>query len=195
VGDGSTIAGLRLATRLAHQSLERRLDVKSRFTSRSAYVEHLRGMWGFCAALEDRIGTDAFGVALPDYPDRRKLPLLTRDLTALGVSAAELESSPRCAAVPSCGDTAAAFGCVYVFEGATLGGRTLLPLVQSRLGCDAGRGAAFLASYGDAVGEMWQRFGTALDAFCFDGARRASAERAATATFAALEGWLCGQAS
>jgi heme oxygenase len=186
------MAGLRRATWPAHQRLEKRIDVKARFATVPAYLAHLRRMWGFCAGIETRLSADAFGVALPDYSARRKLPLLTQDLVALGVLPAELAAVPRCDALPELGDTAAAFGCVYVFEGATLGGRTLLPLVSSRLGCDAARGAAFLASYGDAVGAMWQRFGAALDAFCADASRRARAEEAATATFTALEDWLCG---
>jgi heme oxygenase len=152
-------------------------------------------MWGFCAGLEGSLPPDAFGAALPDYPTRRKLPLLTQDLVALGVPVAELPAVPRCVALPDIRDTAAAFGCIYVFEGATLGGRTLLPLVSARLGCDAAAGAAFLASYGDGIGTMWQRFGAALDAFCADAPRRARAEEAATATFAALEHWLCGTPS
>lgn len=187
------MACLRRATWPAHQRLEKRLDVRSRFATLGAYVEHLRGLWGFCAGLEARIPAATIGALLADYPARRKLPLLTRDLESLGIPAAELGGLPRCTALPDCTDAAAAFGCLYVFEGATLGGQTLLPLVAARLGCDAARGAAFLASYGDAVGAMWQRFGAALDAFCVDRERRASAEEAATATFAALEAWLCGQ--
>jgi heme oxygenase len=84
-----------------------------------------------------------------------------------------------------------AFGRIYVLEGATLGGRTLLPVVASRVGVTAARGAAFLASYGAAVGEMWSRFGFALDAWCDDQARREAAEAAAIATFESLGRWLC----
>jgi len=47
-------------------------------------------------------------------------------------------------ALPACEDTASAFGCAYVLEGATLGGRTLLPLVEARLGLTAASGAEVL---------------------------------------------------
>jgi heme oxygenase len=90
---------------------------------------------------------------------------------------------PRCAATPACSNPAAAFGCVYILEGATLGGRTLLPLVQSRLGLTALTGAAFLASYGEDVTSMWCRFGVALDAWCVSPKRAADASQAAVATF------------
>jgi heme oxygenase len=83
-------------------------------------------------------------------------------------------------------------GCLYVLEGATLGGRTLLPLVQARLGFTANNGAAFLASYDEDVAPMWRSFGVALDTWCDAAERRDRATRAAVATFTSLHEWLCG---
>ncbi len=188
----SAIADLRAATWASHQRLEKRLDIKARFGSQPAYLGHLVQMWGFCAGLEQKVGSDAFGAALPDYPDRRKLHLLTRDLAVLGIDAASIEQLPRCTSLPECVDTATAFGCVYVLEGATLGGRTLLPLVQKSMGLTADSGAAFLSSYGEAVTGMWRRFGGALDTWCETAARRERAAAAAVATFDSLDHWLCG---
>jgi len=85
-----------------------------------AYCEHLEKMWGFCAGLELQLGRDPFGDALPDFGKRRKLPLLQRDLVALGTGAGQVMRLPRCEALPDCADSSAAFGCVYVLEGATL---------------------------------------------------------------------------
>jgi heme oxygenase len=191
----SAIAALRGATWPTHQRLEKRLDVKARFSTLRAYRDHLEKMWGFCAAVEGQIGPEAFGDALPDYALRRKLPFVTQDLLALGKDPDSIAELPRCAAVPACANTAAAFGCAYILEGATLGGRTLLPLVQSRLGLTAGTGASFLASYGEDVTSMWRSFGTALDAWCASPERTADAAAAAVATFDALEVWLCGAPS
>lgn len=188
----SAIAELRAATWSSHQRLEKRLDIKARFTSPVAYRGHLVQMWGFCAGLEQKIASDAFGEALADYPHRRKLPLLTRDLGALGFDPLALQALPRCESLPDCTDTATAFGCVYVLEGATLGGRTLLPLVQKNMGLTAESGAAFLSSYGEAVTGMWQRFGAALDTWCESRGRRDRAAAAAVATFDSLDQWLCG---
>jgi heme oxygenase len=188
----SAMAQLRSATSSSHQRLEKRLDVKSRFTDLRAYREHLKKMWGFCAALESRLAADSFGGALPDYDARRKLPLLTHDLVALGESEGGLASLPRCAAVAREMDAAAAFGCAYVLEGATLGGRTLLPLVQSRMGFTSSHGARYLASYGDNVAAMWRDFGSALDGWCCVAERRHAAMQAAVATFDILGDWLCG---
>jgi heme oxygenase len=186
----SAMAELRTATWPSHQRLEKRLDVKSRFSDVISYRQHLEKMWGFCSAIERQIGAPVFGEALADYEKRRKIPLLSRDLMALGLDSPALGRLPHCETLPDCGDAAAAFGCVYVIEGATLGGRTLLPLVQGRLGLTSG--TAFLASYGTEVGTMWRAFGVALDAWCDAPERRFRATQAAVATFTSLDGWLCG---
>lgn len=188
----SAIAELRSATWSSHQHLEKLLDVKTRFTDAAAYRRHLEKMWGFCAAIERRLGQDPFGAALTDYARRRKVPLLTQDLIALGATPESVRGLPGCDAIPDCPDPASAFGCLYVLEGATLGGRTLLPLVEDRLGLTAGTGAAFLASYGQEVGPMWREFGASLDAWCDTAQRRVSASRTAVGTFASLADWLCG---
>jgi heme oxygenase (biliverdin-IX-beta and delta-forming) len=190
----STIADLRAATWPSHQELERRLDVKKRFSSLAAYRVHLEQMWGFCAMLEalvEPLVRDALG----DFESRRKLPLLTRDLVATGSSPAAVAALPRMPLVPACRDTAAGFGCLYVLEGATLGGRTLLPKVQRTLGLAPTRGAEFLASYGERIESMWRAFGCALDAWCVDPERSARARCAAVATFDGLADWLCGSAA
>ena len=191
----SAIAQLRTATWPIHQRLEKRLDVKRRFSTLAGYRLHLESMWGFCDSLERCAAHGLVTDALADYESRRKLPLLTHDLLALGASSDELDRLPRCENLPACDEPAAALGCLYVLEGATLGGQTLLPLVQKRLGLNATNGAAFLASYGDNVVSMWRAFGTALDAWCAAPERSARAAAAAVATFGSLEQWLCGQAA
>ena len=188
----SAIAALRVATWPSHQRLEKRIDLKSRLASASNYRVHIEQLWGFHAVLEPQLAAGIYPGHLSDFDSRRKLPLLERDLLALGAAADALRRLPLCAAVPPCGDAAEAFGCAYVLEGATLGGRTLLPAVATRLGFTAERGAAYLASYGAAVGDMWRSFGAALDRCCAGARQQARAAEAATATFVALEAWLCG---
>jgi heme oxygenase len=188
----SAILGLRAATWPAHQRLERRIDFKSRLASVASYRSHIERMWGFYAALEPRLAALIRPEHLADYALRLKLPLLERDLRSLGLPDVQLEQLPRCPLVPQCEDAATAFGCAYVLEGATLGGRSLMPTVESRLGLNASHGAAFLASYGAAVGDMWRSFGAALDRCCAGAQQQARAATGAIDTFVALENWLCG---
>lgn len=181
--------GLRSATWPLHQRLEKEMDVKSRFSQLSEYRRHLSQMWGFCASVEGALDAEVFRDLLPDYESRRKLPLLIRDLASLGMQPPGSAASPM-RGLPAISDPAAAFGCAYVLEGATLGGRTILPIVEKRLGFTASNGAAFLASYGNAVPEMWRAFSAALNRWCCLPQRRSAAIGAATATFDALGYWL-----
>jgi heme oxygenase (biliverdin-IX-beta and delta-forming) len=181
---------LRAATWPSHQRLEKGLDVKARFSDLGAYRQHLQKMWGFCVALEGSLRPESFAGALPDYDKRRKLPLLTKDLEALGASAISVSILRVCPSVPATSSPAAAFGCAYVWEGATLGGRVLLPVVEERLGLTATHGAAFLASYGDDVTAMWLKFSAALNTFCGLPDRQIVAVEAAVTTFEQLANWL-----
>jgi len=191
-GRVSVMADLRAATWPCHQRLEQRIDVGARFADRDRYCAHLARMWGFCAALEERLHPQIVEMSLPDYAERRKAPLLLRDLSALGLSAAVTAALPRCQHVPDCADLAAALGCMYVFEGASLGGRAMLPMIEKRLGLTAVHGAAFMASYGDDVDRMWRVFGQALEAGCDPPSSRARAVAGAVQTFEALGDWLGG---
>jgi heme oxygenase len=191
----STIAELRTITWPAHQRLEKRIDFKSRLTTIDGYRGHIEQMWGFYAAIEPHLASGVFGDNLTDFHTRRKIPLLERDLTALGADPFSVARLPRCGRIPVPDDPAAAFGCAYVLEGATLGGRSLLPVVQKRLGLTADLGAAFLASYGEDVSDMWRAFSEALDRCCSADRDRARAAAAASSTFAALESWLCGESA
>lgn len=188
----SAIADLRTATWPSHQRLEKRISFKARLETVSAYRAHIERMWGFYVAIESSLTSGNLREWLPDCDVRRKVPLLERDLAALGVESSCVALLPRCRSVPASNDAASAFGCAYVLEGATLGGRSLLPLVETRLGLTAEFGAAFLASYGEAVGERWRAFGEALNRCCSIDGHRLRAAEAASATFAALEHWLCG---
>lgn len=186
------MAGLRAATWPAHQRLERRIDFKSRLASLASYRTHLESMWGFYAELEPRLREVIYPRHLADYEQRLKLPLLERDLRSLGLDDAALARLPRCSLALPGADPAAAFGCAYVLEGATLGGRSLMPSVEARLGLNASHGAAFLASYGARVGDMWKTFSDALNRYCAGAQQQARAASAAIASFTQLEAWLCG---
>lgn len=187
----SAMSELRAATWPSHQRLEKRIDLKARFATIASYREHIERMWGFYVSLEARLASGVFGTWLTDYAARHKAPLLERDIVALGAESSAVAVLPRCPFVPACDDPQAAFGCAYVLEGATLGGRTLMPMVESRLGLTANHGAAFLGSYGNAVDDMWRSFGRALDLCCSTAQQRNRAAEAASTTFFALERWLC----
>ena len=187
----SAMSELRAATWPSHQRLDKRLDFKARLATLDSYRAHIERMWGFYVSIEARLSSGVFGNWFTDYPARHKVPLLERDILALGAESSTFAILPRCSFVPECSDPQSAFGCAYVLEGATLGGRTLMPLVETRLGLTAVHGGAFLASYGHDVGGMWRAFGQALERCCSTRQCRERAVTAASATFTSLERWLC----
>jgi heme oxygenase len=184
------MAELRALTRASRQRLERRLDVRSCFADRPRYRRHLEKLWGIYAGFEDGLDHRLLRDALPDVDARRKAPLLARDLRDLCRTADPLAGLARCSTLPRCEDTSSAFGCLYVLEGGSLGGRALLPLAEGRLGLDAGFGAAFLASYGSRASLMSGRLAAALDGWCVTPERLHRTVKAAVDACNAIGDWL-----
>ncbi|MBS2020478.1 MAG: biliverdin-producing heme oxygenase [Deltaproteobacteria bacterium] len=117
---------------------------------------------------------------------RRKEPLLARDLERIGGTAALNAARARMAFVPAIRTTPAALGVAYVLEGKTLGARFLLEEARARLGLGPQHGAAFLAGYGAETSARWTTYRAALEEYVrADGCRRAIVE-AARATFEAF---------
>ncbi len=191
----STRGLLRARTAAAHARLEARLDVFSRLRSHEDYRTLLARFYGLYEPLEPRLAAIARSPDLSlDYAARRKVPLLERDLAALGLDAPALARLPRCTRLPALEGPAALLGCLYVLEGATLGGQLIARHVAQELGLGA-RGTAFFSSYGEGVGPMWRLFVAALEGFAADADRQAAVIRSANDTFAVFEDWLTRDAS
>lgn len=143
-------------------------------------------MLGLYAPLEARLASlDWTGTGV-DLDERRRAHLLRADLEALGARA----DAPAFAEPPELRSIAAGFGCMYVVEGSTLGGRVILRYVSRELGVSAARGASFFASHEDRVAAMWRAFGEAASAYCTTEERAQEALAAAKVTFLAFERWL-----
>ncbi|MGE7992247.1 biliverdin-producing heme oxygenase [Pseudomonas sp. NPDC089554] len=175
------LLALREGTQASHKALEQRLPFFHARFDLSGYRELMQAYYGFHAPLE---------VLLASHQEsaRNKTPALTRDLHALALSAAQIDTLPLCAALPAVADEASALGVMYVLEGSTLGGQVLKRAMAERLGLDANNGGAFLDVYAAATGSNWRRFlerlGTA------PATSQASAVEAAVATFERFEQWL-----
>lgn len=150
----------------------------------AGYAAALRALHGFHLAWEPAIWR-APGIADARLDDgRRKLPLLERDIRALGVRAG---GAAPAADVP---DAAAALGALYVLEGATLGGRIIHRRVAGPLGITPARGGAYYHGYGDETGPRWKAFGEAATRFADATGSGPRVVDGAVACFAALEAWL-----
>jgi heme oxygenase len=188
---------LRDQTRHLHEQVERTVDLPARLRSVAHYASLLARFFGFYAPLEERLagvgGYDAVGL---DLAARRKTHLLRADLTTLGLGAADIDSLARCDDLPVVSDLSSALGCLYVLEGATLGGQIVRRQAPAQLGLTPGSGCSFFASYGERVGPMWQEFCRTLGQYA--AATPGADERvvaAAAGTFGSLDRWLAGGAA
>ncbi len=131
---------------------------------------------------------------LSDLAQRRKAHLLQTDLASLAGLA---HDAPVPAGVdpPVVASRPAVLGCLYVTEGATLGGRELgrrLEPVLGPLGLPEPEGRRFLLSYGARQGAMWRQFCAVLErvASGFGAAEHEEMQTAARNVFLLLEQWL-----
>lgn len=182
---------LRSETRLEHEAVEETLGLADPGVTRDLYCLRLKQFYGFYCPIEERLaqvdGWEGRGV---DLDARRKTSLLRADLAALG--AEPTERIPLCPRLPPLDDAAAGFGCLYVLEGATLGGQIISRHIKSTLGITPESGGSFFRGYGERTGEMWQSFRTALAAFPVDVDADRRILASAVATFRELRRWCEG---
>jgi heme oxygenase len=151
------------------------------------YLEILRRFYGYFHPLERQL--DAFPALLdwlPDYTERRKAGLLLDDLGSLHNRA----EPGLCRELPGISTDAQAFGCLYVMEGSTLGGKIIYNILKKQLGLDKSAGASFFYGYGPATGEKWKIFGSRLEAFGREAGTDDAIIAAANDTFSKFEQWL-----
>ncbi len=189
------LAGLRRHTASHHDALERHVDIIGRLDSVEQYVDVLARLYGFYEPFEAELGAAVVRWCLPfDFEARRKVPLIARDMVVgFGMAPATIHALPRCPWVPPPTSPAAALGCLYVVEGATLGGQLIARHVERRLGIGAGTGAAFFVGYGADVGPRWRTFCSVLADALRDRAAEKDILTAASDTFIAFERWFMAE--
>lgn len=182
---------LRERTGGLHARVERSVDLTTRCRTVATYREWLGQLLGFYRPFEETLaGFDWSSVSL-DYHARRKAGWLAADLLALGVAESEINDLPICQRLPQPRTLAGAIGCLYVLEGATLGGQIISRHVEQQLSIGDDNGGRFYAAYGTRAGAMWKAFRDTANLYCDDQANRLEdAATNAVETFEALENWL-----
>jgi len=181
---------LKRASQARHDLIERNMAPLLGALSFDDYIALLRRMLGFYGPLEARILALTGWQDIPlDLGRRAKAHLLERDLRYLGENEVGLALLPACEDLPEVSDIPQAFGCLYVLEGATLGGRVIAAHLGKHLGLDAEGGCAFFSSYGNDVGAKWKEFLGALESHCRDDDAGEVITRSIE-TLTALDRWL-----
>jgi len=190
---GGVLEVMRDRTRETHARLEARLLLLDPALDMARYRAVLAAFYGYHASLEPRLwsvpGLERLGL---HAAERRKAPLLERDLLLLGFDTDAVAALPRCAALPPVADLGSALGALYVLEGATLGGRVITRHLSAHLRIGASTGGAFFEGYGERTGDMWRAYRAAVHRAVLDpecGVDEVAAVTAAVATFDALDRW------
>ena len=112
---------LRSGTEQEHREIEALIDPLKNFRSLDAYKAHVLKSWRFYLPLEGCLAAFDWSAAGIDFAPRRKAPLIEQDLRILGVHQPRLEGAQPLART----NLDFALGCLYVLEGATLGGQVI----------------------------------------------------------------------
>lgn len=196
------LAELRQTTDVSHQAIECNPRLKRIFTSDFSAVSYrqlLADLLGFYEPLEAQLGNCAL---YANHAERQTITLATEgrwkthwlrsDLRALGLNDETIGKLPRMSRseCPRIDDVPAAIGCLYVLEGATLGGKLISRQIESTLGVTAADGGRFYHGYGPDNGQMWGRFRQLLANLDMDASQTSKVTTAAVETFDSLDRWL-----
>jgi len=173
-----------------HAAVQDQLDLFGRVRTLGDYRRHLMRLYGFYFPLEARLARIASSVGFEqDFDARRKTLLLRHDLLSLGADQGQIASIALCLDLPDVDDLAQALGCLYVLEGATLGGQVIIRHFEQRLAITAEDGGRFFASYGAKVGEQWKALRAMLETRACTVDMQDSIVLSACATFGAFGRW------
>jgi heme oxygenase len=175
----SLLEQLKSATEQQHREIESLIDPMKNFDSLDAYKVHVLKTWKFYRSLEAALDDLDWSVVGIDFALRRKTPLLEQDLRVLSIPYSLAKDGKH-----SLDRTNLDFalGCLYVLEGATLGGQ-IISRHLAKLGIGPATGGLFFNGYGAKTGEMWKSFQTSATAYCVTDDQIDEAVNGAQSTF------------
>ncbi len=182
---------LKNETREIHAALERQMPLLDADLHAADYQHMVQKLYTYHKPLEVLLlslpGFAAIGL---DYSGREKAPRLARDLAALSVSASDVEHMHQCESLPPLAHPSHLFGCLYVLEGATLGGQIVARHLQASLGLTPETGASYFSGYGAQTGPQWKVFCALLTAYAEPLDDPNDILAGAHATYATLSAWM-----
>lgn len=187
----SILERLKQETRTLHEQIESVVPILEPTADAAVYRGYLEKLLGFHRPVERDLaavpGIDTLGLML----ERRwKSPRLERDLLGLGLAPGAVARLACCWNTPRIHNLHRALGCLYVLEGATLGGQVIVRTLSARLPAVLDRGSSYLRCYADQTGAQWRSFTSVLLAQGQHEAAQAEMIAAARETFATLHRWL-----
>jgi heme oxygenase len=187
----SSGSGLRMFERLRsetadqHRKLEEEISPFWRFQAVDSYKRYLARTYPFYFAVEKTLGALDWRATEIDFESRRKAGFLIIDLTFFGAEVPTVPTGPEF----SIHNSQEAIGCLYVLEGATLGGQVITRHLKT-LGIEPSTGGSFFNGYGARTGEMWKSFQASSTSFCREEDGVKDAISGAKRTFDAFSVWM-----
>lgn len=153
------------------------------------YTQTIALLYGFYRPLE--AGLERLDTLAPsrDFPLRARTELLERDLLALGLGAQAISELPTCTDLPGLHEAEHFAGCLYVVEGASLGGQVITRSLRERFELTERNGAAFFAGDGASTAARWKCVLHWLEHVGHSGLRVEQIVTAACETFSSLINW------
>lgn len=176
---------LKQSTHLHHERASQNIHILHAHLSLEEYKAILQKLWGFYYPLEALIANGREESFL-NFEHRKKIPLLEYDLHVLG----DLSVRPICSELPELLNFSQVLGCLYVLEGATLGGQIIARHINKKLGLDQTNGCSYFWSYGAETNDMWHTFCHILAAYATNSTIENQILQAAHSTFAKFNAWL-----
>jgi heme oxygenase len=155
---------LRRDTRALHAQVESAVPILRRDAGAAEYRTYLTALLRFHRPLEAALASVEGLHHLPlDLSGRWKTPYLDADLEALGMSVDERRRAADAHVPTTLGDVPSALGCMYVLEGATLGGQFVHRQLKARMPGVIDGASRYLQCYGPATAARWRTFCAVLD--------------------------------
>lgn len=180
---------LKRETAALHDRLEAQLGLLGPGLSMRRYRQVLETFYGFYAPLETRLARIAAVSPPRGFCLRIRSELLENDLQALGLTRRQLAELPRCVSLPPLSNPEQLAGCLYVLEGASLGGRVIARALDRDFGIAKDTGASFFVGDAEATSARWRRVLAWLHDLVQEGARSDAVVTSARATFLAFAHW------
>ena len=187
--DHSILQRLKTATASRHRQVEQRFKILDPQLSLDQYINWLARLYGYYEPFERMIEPWSVEIAI-GWTDRRKTPLLVKDLSLLGLTNEEIASLPACHSLPVLTNIGSLFGALYVFEGATLGGRFIANHLSNILKLDAENGAGSFLPYGVDPKPHWLAFQSRLCEVAASDFNENQIILSAKETFDSFDAWL-----
>jgi heme oxygenase len=173
-----------------HQQLEAELGLLEPDLSIHRYCRVLCAFHGFYAPVEGSLVRLTAAAPPLGFPLRARSELIESDLLALGLSRREIAELPRCTDLPRLSSTEDLAGCLYVLEGACLGGQVIASAVRQRFGVAKSSGASFFIGDAEATSARWILMLAWLEGLSAGGAQSEEIVASARATFLTLARWV-----